>query len=313
MNSNFYAGDFSIFENWRETNPIYSRNLLDWYEATINPPRDLKDTVIHLRSQPDKAGRDEIKALLPCASPAATLKSRAKKIPDNEKLITYSGLMQFDIDHLTDPEAAKKKICQLSEVCFCAVSVSGFGVYGFVPISDPERLKEHFEALKAAFKNFGFHRKLDEGKGGNFTDLRVFSYDPEAYLNLQADTFTTFPKPKPEQPKKPKKYGKPINGEVRPIEAFNQNNYIPDMLTASGWTIYKETAEKVLLRRPGKSESLSADYSKKDRVLFNYSTAPEAVIPANQKGGHAYSPFDIYLHINNLTFEQGLKNIKTTY
>jgi hypothetical protein len=172
-------------------------------------------------------------------------------------------------------------------------------------------MPDHFAALKAAFKNFGF--KLDESKGGNFTDLRVFSYDPEAYLNLQADTFTTFPRPKPEQPKRIIKSRKPINGEVKPIEGFNQKNYIPDMLTASGWTIVSETAEKVLLRRPGKSKALSADYSKKDRVLFNYSTAPEAGIPANQKGGHAYSPFDIYLHINNLTFEQGLNNIKTTY
>ena len=311
MVSNFYAGDFSIFKNYETTKTIYNRNLLDWYEATITPPKDLKDIVLKLRSQPDKAGRDKIKCTIPCASPAATLKTRSGKAPENEKLLKYSGLMQFDIDYLTDPKAAKKKICQLSEVCFCAVSVSGMGLYGFVPISHPDRLKEHFAALKAAFKNFGF--QLDESKGGNFTDLRVFSYDPEAYINLQADTFTAFPKPKPEQPKKPIKFNPPTNGEAKPIEAFNNSVYIPDLLTASGWTIYTETAEKVLLRRPGKSVGPSADYSKKNRVLFNYSTAPEAGIPANQKGGHAYSPFDIYLHINNLTFEQGLNNIKTTY
>ena len=109
MVSTFYAGDFSIFENWRVSKPIYSRNLWDWYEATINPPQDLKDIVLKLRSQPDKAGRDKIKCTIPCASPAATLKSRAKKAPENEKLHKYSGLMQFDIDHLTDPEARSEE------------------------------------------------------------------------------------------------------------------------------------------------------------------------------------------------------------
>lgn len=303
----FKIGDFSIFENFYKQVPNDTLNLWDWYKATLSPPSDIRNMIEYARQQPTKDSRDKYKSKLPCCTPAAVLNSRAGKLSDSEKLVEYSGLMQFDIDYIDDPANAKKKICQLPEVCFCAISFSGKGLYGFIPISQPIHLNDHFKALQLAFKNFGF--ELDASKGGNFTDLRIFSYDPEAYINLNAGTFTALPIAEPEQQKTTFRKHKRATKTDKPIELFNQNTYIPDLLTDFGWQIVSENKNKVILRRPGKSIGQSADYDTNKRVLFNYSDSPDAILPACEKNGHAYSPFDVYMLLNKLTFDQALKKI----
>jgi hypothetical protein len=49
-----------------------------------------------------------------------------------------------------------------------------------VKVKHPERSREHFEQLKKDFASLGII--LDPSKGGNPTDPRFYSYDPNAYL-----------------------------------------------------------------------------------------------------------------------------------
>lgn len=141
-----------------------------------------------IRTTADKKQRDALKVDLPCFTPSGTFSHRAAA-----GLIAYSGLMQFDIDPkgnpYLDPATApelKKQIANLDQVAYCALSASGMGVWGVVPIAYPERYKEHFNALKSDFAAWGI---VIDPACGNIDRLRFWSYDPDAYFNHSATIY----------------------------------------------------------------------------------------------------------------------------
>lgn len=142
-----------------------------------------------IRQTSDKKERDELKFNLPCLTPSGTFSHRAAA-----GLLAHSGLMQFDIDPKENPELDavtaplwRDKISNLRHVAYCALSASGKGIWGVVPIAHPDHHTAHFAALKADFVGWGI--AIDEGCG-NVDRLRYWSHDPDAYFNLDAATYT---------------------------------------------------------------------------------------------------------------------------
>ena len=186
-------------------------DLLYFLKNTLQPDKyfqPLADKVQQYRATGNKA----LKQGLPAITPAALLSTRAGNVALADKLQHYSGFMQFDIDQQenpdlqspTDAEALRDALKQLPEVAFVGLSASGAGVWGLVWVKHPERLKEHYQELVRKFDSFGI--TLDKSKGGNPTDLRFYSYDPNGYINPNPQQFTALPAPKPRPAQPPARY-----------------------------------------------------------------------------------------------------------
>lgn len=142
-----------------------------------------------IRATADKEERDKLKKQLPCFTPSGTFSRRAA-----DGLLKHSGLIQFDVDPkqnlaLTalNAPSLRDKIARFRHVAYCALSASGAGVWGVVRIAHPDRHKEHFAALAADFSGWGI---VLDNVCSNVDRLRFWSYDPDAFFNPNAATYT---------------------------------------------------------------------------------------------------------------------------
>jgi len=177
----------SCFENIYSTTPQLI-TLKKWFKACIAP---MGENSLYHRQQVEeyrRCGSMVLKKSLPAICPGAVLKTRAKNAPENEKILRLTGWMQFDIDlkennHISDAGNLRDEVKKIVYVAFCGLSVSGKGVWGIIKVKNPEKYRQHFEQLKIDFASRGI--TLDPTKGGNPTDLRIYSYDPDAYVAEQ--------------------------------------------------------------------------------------------------------------------------------
>lgn len=142
-----------------------------------------------IRATADKESRDLMKKQLPVFTPSGTFSRRAA-----EGLLKHSGLLQFDVDPKENPflnthtaPRLKDQISHLQEVAYCALSASGTGVWGVVPIAHPDRHNEHFTALAADFAGWGI---VIDPVCSNVSHARFWSYDPEAWFNPNASIYS---------------------------------------------------------------------------------------------------------------------------
>ncbi|GAB4038707.1 PriCT-2 domain-containing protein [Spirosoma jeollabukense] len=184
----------SCFANYdTPTNPV-TINLLVWL---YSPKHRAK--IDALREVVDKAERDSIKATLPAITPSAVFTYRQES-----SLVagSHTRLLAFDIDLKDNPNIRnyadlKAQISKLPFVAYCALSASGKGYWGLVPIAYPERHGHHFDRLKRVFAHYGIH--IDT-KPRNVASLRGYSYDPDPYQPEQVMLFEWYdepPQPKP--------------------------------------------------------------------------------------------------------------------
>lgn len=168
----------SRFKNYRSNTPTFNVNLWEWLKDD-----SWKADIEYLRTLNDKENIGIIKAGLPCITPSGTFSKR-----NLSGLIKHSGIICLDIDadhnpHITDFEQQRDELCNLVNVAYCSLSASGRGVFCLIPIQYPERHKQHFEALKLNFESQGI---IIDKSCGDITRLRGYSYDSEAYINLNA-------------------------------------------------------------------------------------------------------------------------------
>jgi hypothetical protein len=112
----------------------------------------------------------------------------------------HSGFLQFDIDfqdnsHISNFKDLKIQISHIVCVAYCGISVRGKGFWGLVPIPkcsiDEHKLR--YDALEQFFK--GYKINLDPACR-NISQLRIYSWDSEAYFNHNAKLFTNILRPK---------------------------------------------------------------------------------------------------------------------
>jgi hypothetical protein len=173
--------------------------LSHWLQATIEPKTDMarraRDLVLKIRSEPDTARQKELKKDLPAVAVGCVIRKGEKR--QHENIESLTGWMQFDIDPDGNPEISdwpelRDRLAQLVYVAFVGLSVRGRGVWGLVKVKHPDQLADHFQQFTSdVFGAFGI--VLDTTKGGNPTDLRFYSYDPDAILKMQFKVYDRLP------------------------------------------------------------------------------------------------------------------------
>lgn len=136
-----------------------------------------KDTIERFRDTRER----EDKMSLPIVLWSGTFNKRA----DNE-LVEHSGFIVLDFDHI-DIEQGKTQVGSDQYVRACWVSPSGDGLKALVKVSNPERHRDHFRAIKSYFsKTYGL--EVDE-TGINESRACFESYDPDIIIKDTSDSF----------------------------------------------------------------------------------------------------------------------------
>lgn len=140
-----------------------------------------------------------------------------------------NGVVCIDIDAqdnpaITDWQAFKYEVAKSRFVAYVGLSISGLGVFAMIPIADPERHEQHYDAIVQDFKSatFTFLQAGDaepttligvnlDPKPRNIASKRFVSYDPQPYINPAAQVYCkTYEPPRPAP-----RYSKPYNGSMQ--------------------------------------------------------------------------------------------------
>lgn len=175
----------SCFKNYNCTKPSQIVGVLDWLATDV-----FKTEVLAIRKERSKVIRNKLKANLPAITISGVFEPTRKSV----NLQLHSGLLAVDIDYLDNPslkkiDVVKKAISKMQEIAYCGLSVSGKGLFAIVKIETTENHRKYFDALELLFySEYGI--KIDKSCK-NVDRLRGASYDPDAYFNHNAATFTT--------------------------------------------------------------------------------------------------------------------------
>lgn len=169
----------SLFSSMTNPVPIRDVNLYEWLTKTNGI---LIKHVNMCRSCHDKNKRGRIKRNFYAITPSGIFLHQR-----NDALLKSSGLISIDVDHI-DTTEAKEKLKTLPYVAYAGLSVSGDGVWALIPIASIDNFLEHFRSIQRDIKE---KLGIDIDKScSNISRLRCYSYDEDAYFNLQADVYT---------------------------------------------------------------------------------------------------------------------------
>lgn len=154
--------------------------------AFLNDTRYI-DEIKRLRTLTNKDERNAVKKRLPMACISGIFEPTRKA----ENLKQHSGLICVDLDRQDNLEVSnwdevKHQLSYLRYVAYCGLSVGGNGYFAIMPILYPYYHKQQFEALKRDFQRYGL---VIDKACGDVCRMRCVSYDPEPYINLNADPY----------------------------------------------------------------------------------------------------------------------------
>lgn len=131
-----------------------------------------------------REGNKEVKKSLPVVCFSGEFSSRS-----DDALFEHSGLIVLDFDHI-DVQKSKSLLATDEFVFAVWVSPSGDGLKALIRITNPERHRDHFRALKSYFdKSYG----LDVDESGINESRACFeSYDPDIIVNSDSKKFGAF-------------------------------------------------------------------------------------------------------------------------
>ena len=96
---------------------------------------------------------------------------------------SWSGIIALDIDHIPNIPEIRRYLESLPCMYAVSLSVSGDGLFALVRVSEPERHREHWNALRTFFSNAGI---VLDPQAKNPNRLRFISHDPDVYINDEA-------------------------------------------------------------------------------------------------------------------------------
>jgi hypothetical protein len=172
----------SLFENCYSVEPT---GIIKLTTFLFSPK--YKEQVEAYRRSNDEQQRRKIKQSLRCVTPSGTFSQRKEFF-----LVNHTKLICIDIDSKDnrglDLDKAKHIIGQhCPSLYYAGLSLGGEGIFLIFRISNPERHKEHFDAL-AYCLNKGFGLVVDMAVK-NPVSLRVLSYDENPYYNPNPEPF----------------------------------------------------------------------------------------------------------------------------
>ena len=146
---------------------------------------NVREQIVQLRSLPenDKETIASIKGKLP----GYTLSGVFAPTRAKANLLKHSGLICLDVDHVSNCSELMTDIARLNIVAYVSRSASGRGLFVVVPLAYPNRHTEQWEALRRYFKS-RFNVEVDK-QTKDTTRLRFVSFDADAIINLNAQSF----------------------------------------------------------------------------------------------------------------------------
>ena len=149
--------------------------------------KEYKDDILRLRAVFDKEKRNALKRSLPQATISGVFSpTRAKN-----NLSQHSGLICVDIDAKDNPdildwETLKQDLSVLPQIAYCALSVSGKGLFLVIPLRYPEKHLQQFRQLQIDFRKMGI---MIDSACCDITRLRCLSYDEHPIINENATLY----------------------------------------------------------------------------------------------------------------------------
>lgn len=249
----------SYFSNVNDVTPKET-DLINWLKDTINPPESIKKLVLKYRDSFSRKDKEKI----PCITVSATFKSKRNLNNIKEK----TGLICIDIDRFSKKKKAKSNDCvdmnlvkekfMTHPSClYVGYSCSGDGVYAIFKINPEVEIINYFNYFLERLNSIGLN--IDESCK-DYTRLRFFSFDEEAYLNVDAKILNiqSFDKEKEIKKEEIKEVYQPISDEKRKKAREVVDNF----------TKAKKIEELVLSTRTDITQSYD-DWVKVGAGLFN--------------------------------------------
>ena len=149
--------------------------------------KEYKGEILKLRTIANKDERNVIKRTLPQATISGVFSpTRAKN-----NLSQHSGLICVDIDAKDNPEIKdwerlKQDLSMLPQIAYCALSVSGKGLFVIIPLRYPQKHLLQFRQLQMDFSKMGI--VIDQACS-DITRLRCLSYDEHPIINEDATLY----------------------------------------------------------------------------------------------------------------------------
>ena len=178
----------SYFDNVNDNRPK-NYNLENWLQMTINPPENLEKLVLNYRNTFDKKAKERI----PCITISASFNQvrNLQDIKQKNKLICididrYSKSKKRKSNNCVDMLLVKELFISHPSTYYVGFSCGGDGVYAILLIDDEDDLSGYFEYFKENLSRIGIN--IDESCK-DYTRLRFFSIDKEAYFNPDAKIF----------------------------------------------------------------------------------------------------------------------------
>ena len=146
--------------------------------------KEYKDDILRLRAVFDKETRNALKRSLPQATISGVFSPTRAKY----NLSQHSGLICVDIDAKDNPdildwETLKQDLSVLPQIAYCALSVSGKGLFLVIPLRYPEKHLQQFRQLQIDFRKMGI---MIDSACSDITRLRCLSYDEHPIINENA-------------------------------------------------------------------------------------------------------------------------------
>ena len=149
--------------------------------------KEYKDDILRLRVVFEKEKRIALKRSLPQATISGVFSpTRAKN-----NLSQHSRLICVDIDakdnpNILDWETLKQELSVLPQIAYCALSVSGKGLFLVIPLRYPEKHLQQFRQLQIDFRKMGI---MIDSACSDITRLRCLSYDEHPIINEDATLY----------------------------------------------------------------------------------------------------------------------------
>ena len=143
--------------------------------------------ILKLRSISQKEECNAIKRTLP----QATISGMFRPTRAKNNLSQHSGLICVDIDAKDNPEIKdweklKQDLSVLPQIAYCALSVSGKGLFVILPLNYPQKHLLQFRQLQMDFSKMGI--VIDQACS-DITRLRCLSYDEHPIINKDATLY----------------------------------------------------------------------------------------------------------------------------
>jgi hypothetical protein len=248
-------------------------------------------TVKEIRAITDESKQKALKQTLPVIAPGVVFGKNRQEIK------SFSGLMQIDIDHVTNPEQLRDELGKLSWVTLSALSVRK-GVWLLIKIPEPQRQAEYWAKVNDWLWNK--HGVIADPARKNPKDLRFYSPDSDAVYNTSAIVLPLLPAITTHGPaltcNKPKKSFTGVY--FSPIDDFNANADVLGMLLSQGWKLNRQVGENSRLTRPGKRTGISANWNATIRKLYVFTSNSEFT---QNESRYPLSPTDIFMQLNHIS------------